>query len=47
MSSGKRLTTEEALSKIYKKCEEKNYEFIGFNNEENVYVNNKTFLILF
>lgn len=46
MSSGKRLTTEEALSKIYKKCEEKNYEFIGFNNEENVYINNKTFLIL-
>ena len=46
MSNGRRLTTEEALNKIYKKCEEKNYEFIGFDNEENIYKNNKTFLIL-
>ena len=46
MGSGKRLTTEEALERIHKKCEERNYEFIGFVNEENSYKNNKTYLIL-
>lgn len=46
MSSGKRLTNEEALEKINKKCLEKNYTFIGFNNNENVYKNNKTYLTL-
>lgn len=46
MNTGKRLTAEEALNKIYKKCEEKNFTFIGFNNEENLYKNNKTYLIL-
>lgn len=46
MSSGKRLTNEEALGKINEKCLEKNYVFIGFDNDENVYKNNKTYLIL-
>ena len=39
MSSGKRLTNEEALEKINEKCLEKNYTFIGFDNDENVYKN--------
>ena len=46
MSSGKRLTNEEALEKINEKCLEKNYAFIEFNNNENVYKNNKTYLTL-
>lgn len=45
-NSGKRLTNEEALDRIFKKCKERNVEFVGFNNEENVYKNNKTYLIL-
>lgn len=46
MSSGKRLTNEEALEKINEKCLEKNYAFIEFDNNENVYKNNKTYLTL-
>ena len=45
-NTGKRLTNEEALDRIFEKCKEKNVEFIGFKNEENVYKNNKTYLIL-
>ena len=45
-NTGKRLTNEEALDRINKKCKEKNLNFIGFKNEENKYVNNKTYLIL-
>lgn len=46
INSGKRLTNEEALDRILKKCKERNIEFVGFNNEENIYKNNKTYLIL-
>lgn len=46
INSGKRLTNEEALNRILKKCKERNVEFVGFNNEENIYKNNKTYLIL-
>ena len=46
MSSGKRLTNEEVLKRIRKKCLEKDIEFIGFNNDENFYKNNKTYLKL-
>ena len=46
INSGKRLTNEEALDRILKKCKERNVEFVGFNNEENIYKNNKTYLIL-
>ena len=34
------------LEKINEKCLEKNYAFIEFNNNENVYKNNKTYLTL-
>lgn len=43
---GKKLTEQEARSKILSKCLEKDVEFIGFNNDENRYKNNKTYLIL-
>lgn len=46
MSTGKRLTNEEALERIKKKCDEKQIEFIAFDNDENTYVNNRTYLIL-
>lgn len=46
MSSGKRLTNDEALNRIREKCDEKNIEFIGFYNNDNIYINNKTYLIL-
>ena len=46
MSTGKRLTNDEALVKIKKKCDEKNIEFIKFYNDGNTYVNNKTYLVL-
>jgi hypothetical protein len=46
MSNGLRLTSEEALKRIQEKCEEKNAEFIGFDNEENEYKNDATKLIL-
>lgn len=46
MSIGKRLTNEEALERIHKKCKEKNVEFIKFDNDENTYINNKTHLVL-
>lgn len=46
MSSGKKLTNEEVLEKISLKCKEKKIDFIGFDNEENIYKNNKTYLIL-
>ena len=45
-NTGKRLTNEEVLDRIFEKCKEKNVNFIGFKNEENVYKNNKTYLIL-
>ena len=45
-NTGKRLTNEQALDRILRKCKEKNVEFVGFNNEENIYKNNKTYLIL-
>lgn len=46
MANGKRLTNEEALGRILEKCLEKNVTFIGYKNDENVYKNNKTYLIL-
>ena len=46
MASGKKLTNEEALSKINEECSKKNVEFIGFKNDENVYTNAKVHLIL-
>ena len=45
-NTGKRLTNKQALDRILRKCKEKNVEFVGFNNEENIYKNNKTYLIL-
>ena len=45
-NTGKRLTNEQALDRIFEKCKEKNVEFVGFKNENNVYENNKTYLIL-
>lgn len=45
-NTGKKLTNNEALKRIKKKCEEKNVEFIKFKNEENTYKNNKTYLLL-
>ncbi len=46
MSTGKRLTNDEALKRIKEKCKERDIDFIGFKNKENTYKNNKTYLIL-
>ena len=46
MSCGKKLTQEEALNNILKKCNENNVSFIGYNNAENEYKNTKTYLVL-
>ena len=43
---GKRFTTKEALERINQKCLEKNVLFIRFNNQENVYENDRTQLVL-
>lgn len=40
------LNDKDVISKIKLKCQEKNYEFIGFNNKENKYLGHKTKLIL-
>lgn len=45
-NTGKKLTKEVALERILEKCKEKNYEFLGFKNEENEYENGRTKLIL-
>ena len=46
MSSGKKLTNEEAVERILAVCKKKNATFLGFDNKENRYVNNKTHLRL-
>jgi len=45
-NKGVRLNEEEALRNIKDKCNERGVEFIGFDNETNSYINNKTYLIL-
>ena len=45
MGNGKRLTHDEALIRIQNKCKDNNIEFIGFDNKDNKYVNNKTHII--
>lgn len=46
INTDKKIKNEKALKKIKNKCEEKNVEFIGFKNKENIYENNKTYLVL-
>ena len=46
MRKGIRLSNEEAIKNIQEKCKEKNISFLGFDNEQNEYVNNKTHLLL-
>ena len=44
--NGIRLTNEEAIARINDRCNELNYVFLGFDNEDNVYTNNKVKLKL-
>lgn len=44
--TGKKIDAQTALSRILKRCEESNFNFIGFKNEKNEYENNRTKLIL-
>ena len=44
--NGIRLTNEEAIARINERCNELNYVFLGFDNEDNVYTNNKVKLKL-
>lgn len=44
--NGIRLTNEEAIARINERCKELNYTFLGFDNEDNVYTNNKVKLKL-
>lgn len=44
--NGIRLTNEEAIARINERCKELNYAFLGFDNEDNVYTNNKVKLKL-
>ena len=44
--NGIRLTNEEAITRINERCNDLNYIFLGFDNEDNVYTNNKVKLKL-
>ena len=44
--NGIRLTNEEAIARINERCNDLNYVFLGFDNEDNVYTNNKVKLKL-
>lgn len=44
--NGIRLTNEEAITRINERCNDLNYVFFGFDNEDNVYTNNKVKLKL-
>ena len=44
--NGIRLTNEEAIARINERCNELNYVFLGFDNEDNAYTNNKVKLKL-
>lgn len=44
--NGVRLTTDKVINNIKNRCNELNYEFLGFNNDKNIYINNKTYLML-
>lgn len=44
--NGIRLTNEEAIARINERCNGLNYTFLGFDNEDNVYTNNKVKLKL-
>lgn len=44
--NGIRLTNEEATARINERCNDLNYVFLGFDNEDNVYTNNKVKLKL-
>ena len=44
--NGIRLTNEEAIARINERCNNLNYTFLGFDNEDNVYTNNKVKLKL-
>lgn len=44
--NGIKLTNEEAIARINERCNDLNYVFLGFDNEDNVYTNNKVKLKL-
>lgn len=44
--NGIRLTNEQAIARINERCKELNYTFLGFDNKDNVYTNNKVKLKL-
>ena len=44
--NGIRLTNEQAITRINERCKELNYTFLGFDNKDNVYTNNKVKLKL-
>lgn len=46
MENKQRLSNEYAVEQILEKCAKRNLSFIGFDNEENKYINHKTKLIL-